>query len=268
MLEGLVAALVLMGLAGLFIGFIAALLGIGGGMLMVPALYFIFILLDVSQGSRMHVAAGTSLFIMIATSVGSVYSHARQNNVVWALTARVLPGIALGVILGALLAAILKSATLAIIFAIVLVGIAALMIFGFKATPSPRPRPGFLVASGYGSLIGFKSGLLGVGGGALSVPWLTWLGLPQNEVSGTSSTFTFPAAIIGTIAFVFTGIGAVKLDYTFGYVFWPALPVAGVASIVGTMVGARFTRRVPGRQLRIIFGVLLFGVSISMFVAR
>lgn len=268
MLEGLIVSLVLMAIAGLLIGFIAALLGIGGGMLMVPALFFIFLILDVPLASRMHLAAGTSLFVMIATSVGSVYSHTRQKNVVWAITWRVLPGIAVGVIIGALLAASLHSSTLAIIFAIVLIGISALMVFGFKATPSKRAQPGFLVSSGCGSVIGFKSGLLGVGGGALSVPWLTWLGLPQNEVSGTSSTFTFPAAVIGTIAFIFTGIGSVNLEFTVGYVFWPALPVAGTASICGTLIGARLVRRVSGRALRIIFGVILFGVSISMIVAR
>ena len=268
MIEGLIVSLILMAVAGLVIGVIAALLGIGGGMLMVPALFFIFVLLKVPLDARMHVAAGTSLFVMIATSVGSVYSHWRQKNVVWPLTYRVLPGIAVGVIVGALLAASLKSSTLAIIFAIVLVGIAALMVFGFKATPSKRDRPGFFVGSACGSVIGFKSGLLGVGGGALSVPWLTWLGLPQNEVSGTSSTFTFPAAVIGTVAFMLTGIDSLNLDYTIGYVFWPALPVAGTASICGTLIGARLARRVPGRTLRVIFGVILFGVSISMFVAR
>ena len=126
MVEGLIASLVLMAIVGLIIGFIAALLGIGGGMLMVPALFFIFLILDVPLDSRMHIAAGTSLFVMIATSVGSVYSHTRQENVVWALTWRVIPGIAVGVIIGALLAASLKSSTLAVIFAIVLVGISAL----------------------------------------------------------------------------------------------------------------------------------------------
>lgn len=266
MFEGLVGALILMAVAGLCIGFVAALLGIGGGMLMVPALFFIFILLKVPDDMRMHLAAGTSLFIMIATSVGSVCSHASQRNVVWEMTRRTIPGIAIGVVLGALLAAGLKSHTLAIIFAVVLVAISVIMIFGFKATPKERPRPGLLAASGFGTVIGFKSGLLGVGGGALSVPWLTWLGFPQNKVSGTSSTFTFPAAVIGTVAFMLTGEDSVAIPHTIGYVFWPALPVAGVASIIGTLIGARLTRHVPGHLLRIIFGILLLGVALSMIL--
>lgn len=268
MFEGFIAALILMAVAGLLVGFIAALLGIGGGMLMVPALFFIFIMLDVPEGERMHVAAGTSLFVMIATSVGSGYSHMREKNVVWEITRRILPGIVIGVVVGAIFAAMLKSQTLAIIFAIVLVAIAVLMVFGFKATPSARPLPRLFSASAFGCLVGFKSGLLGIGGGALSVPWLTWLGLPQNEVSGTSATFTFPAAVVGTVAFMITGFSLINMDYTIGYVFWPALPVAGTTSICGTFFGVRLVRRVPGHVLRVLFGVILFGVAISMVLTK
>lgn len=265
--EDLIAALIWMVVAGGAIGFISSMLGIGGGMLMVPALYFITTLMDVPGDQRMHVAAGTSLLIMVATSVGSVFSHSREKNIVWKITARVLPGIVVGVVAGALLAAVLKSAVLVVIFAVVLFLVALIMIFGFKATPQERPIPGIPVSIGCGSVIGFKSGLLGVGGGALSVPWLTWLGLPQNKVSGTSSTFTFPAAIVGTIAFLITGMGDVHMPHMIGYVYWPGLPTAGGASILATLVGARLARKVPGRILRIIFGVLLVGVAISMIAS-
>ena len=185
----------------------------------------------------------------------------------WKIAARVLPGIAIGVVAGALLASVLETGVLVIIFAVVLFLVALIMIFSFKATPSKRPTPGVPASMGAGSVIGFKSGLLGVGGGALSVPWLTWLGLPQNQVSGTSSTFTFPAAIVGTAAFLLTGMDMIEYPYTVGYVFWPGLPVAGGTSIVATFVGARFASRVPGRLLRIIFGVLLILVSISMITS-
>lgn len=266
--EDLIIALIWMVVAGGVIGFISAMLGIGGGMLMVPALYFINILLQIPNDQRMHVAAGTSLLIMIATSVGSVVSHAREKNIVWKITARVVPGIVVGVVAGALLAAVLQSSVLAVIFAVVLTLVALLMIFGFKATPRARPTPGIPVSLCTGSLIGFKSGLLGVGGGALSVPWLTWLGLAQNKVSGTSSTFTFPAAIVGTFSFLLTGMGDdLHVPHLIGYVFWPALPAAGGASIFATFLGAHLARKVPGRILRIIFGVILVGVAISMIIA-
>ena len=264
--EHLTLVLCLMGVAGLLIGFVSALLGIGGGMLMVPALFYLFGLLEAPEANRMHLAAGTSLLVMLATSVGSVWSHARTGNVVWRITIRVLPGIAVGVISGALLASILATDVLVTIFAVVLALVALLMVFGFKATPKQRPLPGALTATGIGGVIGFKSGLLGVGGGALSVPWLTWLGLPQHEVSGTSSTFTLPAAVVGSIAFLVSGFGEVELPLTVGYLFWPALPIAGGASILATSVGARLARRVPGRLLRIVFGLLLIGVSAGMLL--
>ena len=263
-----VEALILMAISGLVIGFIAALLGIGGGMVMVPALFFIFKLTNIIPHDQMHVAAGTSLLVMVATSIGSVVSHAREGNVVWQLSRRTIPGIALGVIGGAILASYLPTAALSDIFSVVLIIVALTMIFGFKAQPAERPRPAAMKCSAIGSLIGFKSGLLGVGGGALSVPWLTWQGLPQREVSGTSSTFTLPAAIIGTVAFVFTGLNATDMPYTIGFVYWPALPIAGCASIFGAFVGAKFSRRAPGRLLRILFGLLLLGVSVSMVVAE
>ena len=180
MTEDLILALVLMAIAGGAIGFVSAMLGIGGGMLMVPALLLITRLLDVPADNRMHVAAGTSLCIMIATSLGSVFSHARRKNVVWVIVFRVIPGIVIGVIGGSLLAHVLASHVLSVIFAVVLLLVGLLMIFGFKATPNDRKTPGLVVSSVAGSIIGFKSGLLGVGGGALSVPWLTSLGLPHR----------------------------------------------------------------------------------------
>jgi uncharacterized membrane protein YfcA len=265
--DDFVLALILMGFAGLFVGFISALLGIGGGMLMVPALYYLFGFMGVPPAEQMHVAAGTSLLVMIATSVGSASSHARHGNVIWKITIRVLPGIVIGVVAGALLASVLNTEILVTVFAVVLFLVALIMIFSFKATPHERPVPGIPTSVGVGSLIGFKSGLLGVGGGALSVPWLTWMGLPQNKVSGTSSTFTFPAAIVGTAAFLITGLGMVQYPYMVGYVFWPGLPVAGGASILATILGARYASRVPGRMLRFIFGVLLILVSISMITS-
>jgi uncharacterized membrane protein YfcA len=263
-----VEALILMAISGLVIGFIAALLGIGGGMVMVPALFFIFKLTDIIPHDQMHVAAGTSLLVMVATSIGSVVSHAREGNIVWKMTTRTVPGIALGVVFGALLSSYLPTATLSGIFAVVLVLVSLTMIFAFKAQPAARPLPSPMKASAIGSIIGFKSGLLGVGGGALSVPWLTWMGISQRQVSGTSSTFTFPAAIIGTIAFIFIGLGTTDIPYTIGFVYWPALPIAGCASVFGAFVGAKFSRRAPGRLLRILFGILLLGVSVSMILAN
>ena len=263
--------LAIMFLLGLGIGFIAALLGIGGGMLMVPCLYYLFLWSGLIPEQQMHFAAGTSLLIMVATSVGAVFAHARRGDVVWSITRRTIPAICVGVVGGAVVANLVDTRILVVIFGVVLMLVAGTMIFGFRQAGTPTQRiPGWTGLSIGGFLIGYKSGMLGVGGGAISVPWLTWMGLPQPRVSGTSSTFTFPAAVIGTLAFCVSGLISVKAPvepWTIGYVFWPALPVAGIASLLGTRFGAAASGRVPGRQLRIIFGLLLVGVSISMIAS-
>lgn len=261
-----IIALSLMVLVGLFIGAVSAMLGIGGGMLMVPALLVIFLLLDIPDDIRMHVAAGSALCIMMATSTGSVVSHARRNNIVWAITWRIMPSMAIGVIAGAILAGALHSEVLRIVFGIVLIVVACLMIFGFRVTAGQRRVPSWRSCILIGGGIGFKSGLLGVGGGALSVPWLTYLGLPQSDVSGTSSSFTPCAAVVGTIAFIITGWSVSTSPGTIGFVFWPALPAAGGATVIGAFFGAKLANRVPGRQLRVIFGILVLCVAISMLV--
>ena len=264
----MIEALVIMGFLGLFVGFIAALLGIGGGMIVVPCLYYIFTGTGIIEDSPMHYAAGTSLMIMIATSTGAVVAHARRGTVVWSITRRVLPSISVGVVSGVVIATIVSGQVLMIVFGVILALVSVTMIFGFK-TNAPReeriPRQRYLNLGGF--LIGYKSGMLGVGGGAISVPWLTWMGLSQPRVSGTSSTFTFPAAVIGAAAFAVSGLldqSGPDVPWTIGYLFWPALLVAGLTSVVGTRFGAIFASRVPARQLRILFGLILVGVSISM----
>ena len=267
----MVEALIIMGILGLCVGFIAGLLGIGGGMVVVPCLYYIFTWTGIITESPMHYAAGTSLLIMIATSIGAVIAHSRRGDVIWSITRRVLPGISVGVICGVIIATIISGQILMLVFGVILFIVSLTMIFGFKASGGREERiPRQRYLNFFGFLIGYKSGMLGVGGGAISVPWLTWMGLSQPKVSGTSSTFTFPAAVIGAAAFCISGLvdaDRPEVPYTIGYLFWPALPVAGLASVVGTRFGAIFSSKVPGRQLRILFGLILIGVAASMITS-
>ena len=267
----MVEALIIMGVLGLCVGFIAALLGIGGGMVVVPCLYYIFTWTGIITESPMHYAAGTSLMIMIATSVGAVIAHSRRGDVLWSITRRVLPGISVGVVCGVIIATIISGQILMLVFGVILFIVSLTMIFGFKASGGREERiPRQRYLNFFGFLIGYKSGMLGVGGGAISVPWLTWMGLSQPKVSGTSSTFTFPAAVIGAAAFCISGLvdaDRPEVPYTIGYLFWPALPVAGLTSVVGTRFGAIFSSKVPGRQLRILFGLILIGVAASMITS-
>ena len=136
----MVEALVIIGILGLFTGFIAALLGIGGGMVVVPCLYYIFMGTGIIEDSPMHYAAGTSLMIMIATSIGAVIAHARRGDVVWSITRRVLPSICVGVVSGVVIATLISGQILMIVFGVVLAIVAVTMIFGFKTTVGREER--------------------------------------------------------------------------------------------------------------------------------
>ena len=257
--------ILLMLAAGAAAGFIAGLAGIGGGMLLVPALYFIYKSTILSDDGVMHLAIGTSLCIMIATSISSITSHQKQGDIIWPIFWKVLPGLVVGVVAGAILAHFLPSRTLALIFGVILAVVSLTMITGLAASAGRRDLLPSGIMAAVGVVIGFKSGLLGVGGGALSVPFLTWCGLPVAKISGTSSTFTFPVAVAGTIAFMISGIiGKVDVQWTTGYVYWPAVVTVAVGTVILAPLGTRMSHHIPRRGMRIGFGVFLLLLGVRM----
>lgn len=265
-MEILESIILLLG-AGLAAGFIAGLAGIGGGMLVVPALFFIFHGMDLDENGLMHLAAGTSLCIMIGTSISSIISHEKADDIIWSIFRKVLPGIIIGVVAGGILAYFIPSRMLAVIFGVIMILVSLTMITGLAAKKGMEglPPSGIIIAAG--SVIGFKSGLLGVGGGALSVPFLTWCGLPVAKISGTSSTFTLPAAVTGTIVFLATGyIDGMHMPWTTGYVYWPAVLTVGAGSIVMAPLGSKLSHHVPRKGMRIGFGFLLLFLGIRMIL--
>ena len=168
--------ILLMLTAGAAAGFIAGLAGIGGGMLLVPALYFIYQNMNLSDDGVMHLAIGTSLCIMVATSISAITSHHKQGDIIWPIFWKVLPGLVVGVVAGAILAHFLPNRTLALIFGVILVVVSLTMITGLAESAGRKDLPPNKIMASVGVVIGFKSGLLGVGGGAMSVPFpqLVW----------------------------------------------------------------------------------------------
>ena len=246
-------------------GLIAGVLGIGGGMIVVPALLYIFQhTQDVPADFAMHFAAGSSLAIMIFTAQSSVRAHLRKNGVVWPIYFRLQTGIVVGAVIGALLADWLPTQWLKIILGIFLLLIAAEMLFN-PNVPHRKNFPANWVNRLVSTLIGFKSGLLGIGGGALIIPYLTYCGVARRQTVGVSSMCTLIVGVIGTIAFMTTGIvNGIKVPLATGYVYWPAVVWMAIPSMIVEPMGAHLTYKLANKHLKQMFIVVLVIAALSL----
>ena len=252
-------------MTGAFAGLMAGILGIGGGMIVVPALVYIFHHAQVVPASvEMHVAAGSSFAIMIFTAQASIRAHHRQGTILWSVYQLLWPAIALGTVFGALFAVILPTYWLKIILGVVLLCIAIKMLFNLKVS-HPHHFPSTWVNRLIGFLIGFKSGLLGIGGGAVIVPYLSFCGVETRKIPGVSALCTLTVAVIGTVAVMITGHNYQGLPvYSTGFVYWPAVFCVAVPSVLFAPIGARLTYILPIRELKYGFVVILLFAACSL----
>jgi uncharacterized protein len=251
---------------GIAAGVMAGLLGIGGGMLIVPGLFYLFGVIHLPEDSLMHMAAGTSMCIMICTAAASTWAHHAKGHIHWSIFRNIVAWISLGVLVGNGLANRLPTDVLELIFGVFSLAIALKVFWGFRPQEDQdidkAPNPA--VTGSVGMAIGFKSGVLGVGGGALSVPFLLYCGLPMNQASGTSASFTLPIAIIGTLSFLFLSRNPDVIPWSTGYVYWPAVAMVAPLTMIGAPIGAQLSRMVPADKLKIIFACLLLLISLKM----
>ncbi len=260
------AALILELLAlGAAAGFLAGLLGIGGGMMMVPVLTLLFTQRGVEPGLAVKMAIATSMATIMFTSLSSVRAHHRLGAVRW----RIVYGMAPGVVLGGLLAgagafAVLKGQGLALLFALFIGYTALQMLLDRKPHPG-RQLPGYAGQVGVGAGIGFASGLLGAGGAFLSVPFMTWCNVSARHAVGTSAALGFPIALASTLGYIASGWRlAPALPGAVGYLYLPALGIVALASMSLAPLGARTAQRVDVPVLKRIFAVMLLGLAASM----
>lgn len=252
---------------GAIAGLIAGTLGIGGGMIIVPALLYIFQHTNaVPHALEMHFAAGTSLAIMIFTGQASVRAHMRKKGILWSAYLRLQWGIILGAVAGALLAYQLPTYWLKMLLALFLFFIAAEMMFN-PNLPRRKNFPAQWVNRLVGMLIGFKSGLLGIGGGALVIPYLSYCGVERRQTAGVSAMCTLTVAVIGSIAVMITGSTESGLPaWATGYVYWPAVLWVAIPSMIFAQIGAHLTYKLPVHQLKHAFIVVLLIAAIDLIV--
>lgn len=262
MTASLVIELLALGLAA---GFLAGLLGIGGGMLMVPFLTFILSQRGVEAGLAVKMAIATSMATIMFTSLSSVRAHHKRGAVRWDLVKGLAPGILLGGLLaGAGLFALIKGAWLALVFAAFVSFSGWQMLRNKRPAPS-RQMPGTTGQLGAGAGIGLLSGLVGAGGGFVSVPFMVWCNVPVHLAVATSAALGFPVAVANTLGYVVGGWGlAPALPGTVGYLYLPALGLIAAASVTMAPLGARAAHAMDVAQLKRVFASLLFVLAAYM----
>lgn len=254
-------------LTGLFAGFLAGLLGVGGGLVIVPVLTFILSAQHFSPAHILHLALGTSLASILFTSISSLRAHHAHGAVSWDVVRGITPGILTGTFLGTVLAAQLSSNFLKGFFVVFVYYVAAQMLLNIKPKPS-RQLPGWAGMFGAGNVIGSVSSLVGIGGGTLSVPFMTWCNVKMHQAIGTSAAIGFPIALAGTVGYVVNGLGTPGLpDYSLGFIYLPALAGLVFASMLTAPVGARMAHRLPVPQLKKVFAALLIVLGTRMLAS-
>lgn len=252
-------------LTGLFAGFAAGYLGIGGGVILVPVLSFIFGRDPATADIAVQMAVATSLATMLFSSLSSVIAHQRKGAILWHIVKQLLPGLLLGAVLGALIADSISSATLGRVFGVFLLSIGLQMLSGGRKL-ADNPLPGALATAAVGAGIGSISSLFGVGGGSMTVPWLTWHGQPIRSSVATAAACGYPIALAGTLAFVFLGDNTPGAP-TLGYVNLQALVGIAVFSVIGAPLGVAAIHRSKPQIAKRVFAVFLLLGAARMLLA-
>lgn len=262
--DWMVLVSLIIGLGGVA-GFMAGLLGIGGGVVLVPGLYYIFGMLGFPPDHLMHVAVGTSLTIIIPTGISSARAHIKKNGVRFDLVKRIGIGIVLGVGVGTFVADYISGQNLKIVFSCALMVFAAIMQIDpqkFRLCDDVPPQPWSGMAGG---LIGILSSLMGIGGATLNVPYMSLHGVPIHTAVGTSSAMGPLIAIPGAIGFIWIGWGLDHLPpYSLGYVNLLAALAIMPISVLCAPWGARVAHRVSVKKLRLVFSVFIILVAVKM----
>ena len=264
----LINLLAVLAVAAAVAGFMAGLLGVGGGIIMVPALYYAFTILDFDIVTRMHLSVGTSLAIIIPTSIISTKTHMEYDAVDFKMVKSFGVFILAGVILGTFLAVNLKTPTLVLFFAIFAFMVGLFFIFlREKLVDNPKKISNF-IKNISGILIGFISVPLGIGGGSLMVPFMRTFGYDIRKSIGTAAAVGFLIAITGTITMITGGkiINNVNTPFSVGYINLLGFLVFVPVTMIMARIGAKAVYKINKKLLSKIFGTFLIIVSIRSFI--
>lgn len=251
---------------GAVAGITAGLLGVGGGLIIVPALASIFHQMSMQDNIVMHLAIGTSLTTIVVTSVASVISHQKRGAILWEVFWRLVPGLVAGAWVAAWFAGYLPDIALQRFFAIFVLVIAVQMSLSLSVQARrPLPRAWGLGLAGTG--IGGLSAMLGIGGGSLTVPFLAWCRVTIHQAVATSAACGLPIALVGSLGYMVQGLNQPSLPaMTTGYVHWPSVLGICLTSAIFAPIGAKMAHRLPTKQLQMVFAVFLAVLGIWMWI--
>ncbi len=252
---------------GAAVGWLAGLLGIGGGMTLVPILSAMFTAQAFAPEHAVHLALGTGMASVVFTSSASVREHHRHRAVDWTIVRRMAPGMLTGILLSSLASGWISQRALALSFAVIVFGGATQILLGRKPSAA-RTLPGPAALLAIGTLIGIVCGLVSAGGTFLTVPFMLFCGVTMHVAIGTGAAIGVPIAVVGTIGYILSGSQIDGLPpYSIGFVYLPALLSLVVASVLTAPLGARAAHRLPVQTLKRVFACLLYVLAVKMVVS-
>ncbi|MEO7761485.1 MAG: sulfite exporter TauE/SafE family protein, partial [Casimicrobiaceae bacterium] len=251
---------------GALVGFLAGLLGIGGGMTLVPVLAAMFVAQQLTPDHTVHLALGTAMASIVFTSSASVREHHRHAAVDWQVVKRMVPGMLLGALISTVATGWIAQRTLALAFATIVFAGATQILIGRKPA-AHAAMPGAPVVFGVGTVIGVISGLVSAGGTFLTVPFMLYCGVRMHTAIGTGAAIGIPVALVGSIGYIISGWRVDALpSWSLGFVYLPALALLVAGSIITAPIGARAAHKLPVSTLRRVFACLLFVLATKMVV--
>ncbi len=250
---------------GTIVGFLAGLFGIGGGLIIVPSLVYLLPMAGVTPENLMSAALGTSFSTIVITAFSSAQRHHKLGNVDIQVSKYFIPALMTSVFLAGLVISNLDAKLMSKIFAIMVLYLAARMLFSLKKTPQIKPltTQSTIIAGG---VIGMLSSMAGIAGGAFIVPFLNSRGFEMKRAIGTSSFCGAFLGLSGTISFIASGWNVEMPDYSLGYVYLPALFGITLTSYFTSKLGANAANVLPVATLKKAFAVLLVAIAINMFL--
>lgn len=252
---------------GAVVGFLAGLLGIGGGLIVVPALVYLLPQLGVNETVVMPLALGTSLAAIVITSSSAALAHHKNNNIPWHLAKPLMTLVAIGALMGAFIADALSTQALKNFFASVVILLASYMLLSISSQKE-RELPSKLVLQSISWLTGIIASLMGMAGGAILVPALSYFGMPLRHSIGIATVCGVLVALFGSLGYIITGLSQEALpQWSLGYIYLPALLGVIISSSMLAPLGVKFASKLPVKTLKKCFAVFLIFVAIEMIAS-